>query len=78
MTKEDALRLKGEAHDWARALVPDLKERVMFDHIRDARLIQLVEEHEREACAKLADAYADGLERNYCEIIADAIRARGQ
>ena len=35
-------------------------------------------EAEREACAKLADAYATGLERNYSEIIADAIRARGQ
>ena len=33
---------------------------------------------EREACAKLADAYATGLERNYSEIIAEAIRARGQ
>ena len=33
---------------------------------------------EREACAKLADAYANGLERNYSEIIADTIRARGQ
>jgi len=33
---------------------------------------------EREACAKVADAYADGLERNYSEIIADAIRARSK
>jgi len=39
---------------------------------------KLVAEREREACAKVADAYADGLERNYSEIIADAIRARGQ
>ena len=34
-------------------------------------------EAEREACAKVADEYANGLERNYSEIIADAIRARG-
>jgi hypothetical protein len=33
---------------------------------------------EREACAKIADAYVDGLERNYSEIIAEKIRARGQ
>jgi hypothetical protein len=33
---------------------------------------------EREACAQLADKYANGLERNYSEIIADEIRARGQ
>ena len=39
---------------------------------------KLVAEAEREACAKVADAYADGLERNYSEIIADAIQARGQ
>ena len=39
---------------------------------------KLVAEAEREACAKVADEYADGPERNYSEIIADAIRARGQ
>jgi len=33
---------------------------------------------EREACAKVADKYANGLERNYSEIIADEIRARCQ
>jgi hypothetical protein len=33
---------------------------------------------EREACAKVCDEYANGLERNYSEIIAEAIRARGQ
>jgi hypothetical protein len=43
-------------------------------------LVELVEravEAEREACAKVADEYANGLERNYSEIIADTIRARG-
>jgi hypothetical protein len=35
-------------------------------------------EAEREACAKVADDYANGLERNYAAIIADAIRARGK
>jgi hypothetical protein len=38
----------------------------------------LVAEKEREACAKLCEEYAIGLERNYSEIIADKIRARGQ
>jgi len=37
---------------------------------------KLIAEKEREACAKIADSYADGLERNYSEIIADKIRAR--
>ena len=38
--------------------------------------VKLVAEKEREECAKIADSYADGLERNYSEIIADKIRAR--
>jgi hypothetical protein len=38
----------------------------------------LVRADEREACAKVADEYANGLERNYSENIADAIRARGE
>ena len=33
---------------------------------------------EREECAKVADKYAEGMERNYSENIADEIRARGQ
>ena len=33
---------------------------------------------EREACAKVCEEYVIGLERNYSEIIADKIRARGQ
>ena len=39
---------------------------------------KLVAEKEREACAKVCDEYANGLERNYSEIIAGAIRARGK
>ena len=42
------------------------------------RFAKLVAEREREECAKLAEEYVNGLERNYSEIIADAIRARGQ
>jgi len=41
------------------------------------RLVNKAIEKEREACAKIADSYADGLERNYSEIISDKIRARG-
>ena len=42
------------------------------------RLVELARADEREACAKVADEYANGLERNYSENIADAIRARGE
>ena len=41
------------------------------------RFAELIRADEREACAKVADEYANGLERNYSEIIADIIRARG-
>jgi hypothetical protein len=40
--------------------------------------IEIAAQKEREVCAKLADCYADGLERNYSASIAEAIRARGQ
>jgi len=39
---------------------------------------KLVAQHEREACAKLVDAYRPPLEQNYSKIIARAIRAREQ
>jgi hypothetical protein len=42
------------------------------------RLVALARADEREACAKVADYYATGMERNYSENIADAIRARGE
>ena len=38
----------------------------------------LVASAEREACAKVCEEYAIGLERNYSELIADKIRARGE
>ena len=48
-----------------------------FD-VRYEAFARLVAEHEREVCAKVCNEYANGLERNYSEIIAEAIRARGQ
>jgi hypothetical protein len=47
MTSDEILHLKGEAHNYAREQVPDIRERTLFDHIRDAMLIQLVEEKVR-------------------------------
>jgi hypothetical protein len=45
---------------------------------REVAFARYIMKYEREACAQLADEYANGLERNYSEIIADEIRARGQ
>ena len=42
------------------------------------KFANLVAAKEREACAEIADEYANGLERNYSEIIAHNIRARGE
>ena len=56
------------------------KEEIDYFVIQEhfAKLCRWIAELEREECAKIADSYADGLERNYSEIIADKIRARGQ
>jgi hypothetical protein len=43
----------------------------------DAHIKRLIQA-EREACAKVADKWVEGPERNYSELIADEIRARGQ
>jgi len=62
-----------ELYDRARAInLPTIVVSMYGDRIK------MLLDEEREACAKLADEYADGPERNYSEIIADAIRARGQ
>jgi len=55
------------------------KEEIDYFLIQEhfAKLCRWIAEIEREECAKIADSYADGLERNYSEIIADKIRARG-
>ena len=55
------------------------KEEIDYFVIQEhfAKLCRWIAEIEREECAKIADSYADGLERNYSEIIADKIRARG-
>jgi hypothetical protein len=46
------------------------------DQMREFATIAVLAE--REACAKVADKWVEGPERNYSELIADEIRARGQ
>lgn len=70
MTKDEIIDMARQVYgecDWHDSALNHLEQ-----------LAKLVAEHEREACAKVADEYANGLERNYSEIIANAIRARGQ
>ena len=74
MTKEEIIEMARQAG------VEDSNE---YNHLvcTEVELIafaKLVAEHEREACAKVCEEYAIGLERNYSEIIADKIRAKGQ
>ena len=41
-------------------------------------LESMIRADEREQCAKVADYYATGMDRNYSVIIADTIRAKGK
>jgi len=59
-------------------MAKSINEDWWLDDIDLQDFAKLVAEREREACAKVADKYVEGLERNYSEIIADEIRARGQ
>ena len=69
MTKEDIIRMAIEA-GWD-------THHAEFD-TRFEPFAKLVAEKERDACANIADSYVNGLERNYSEIIAEKIIARGQ
>ena len=72
MTKDEIIEMARQAG----LTSVDKKSQYLRDCLE--RFAKLVAQHEREACAKVVDEYANGLERNYSEIIADAIRARGQ
>ena len=69
MTKEEIIQMAKQA---------GFEEHQAKFDTRFEPFAKLVAEHEREACAKLCEEYAIGLERNYSEIIADKIRARGE
>ena len=81
MTQEDIIRMAREsgmaeildqhAHEYGGNALGDI------DYTALKKFATLVRADEREECAKVADKYANGLERNYSEIIADLIRARG-
>jgi hypothetical protein len=71
MTRDDIIRIYKEANGWS----PKGFENTVDELERFAALVAAVE---REACVQVADEYANGLERNYSEIIAAAIRARGE
>ena len=56
----------------------EIIEMAIQGHASTRDAIRWAMNQEREACAKMCEEYAIGLERNYSEIIADKIRARGQ
>jgi len=55
------------------AALTEAKAEIMAIAIQTTKQALLIE---REECAKIAEEYKDGLERNYSEIIAEAIRNR--
>jgi len=73
MTREEYIKLfhKEQLNLVAFKRLLDCDEEVL-------RLVNSAIKTEREECAKVADEYAEGIERNYSEIIADKIRAREQ
>ena len=73
MTREDLILMAREA-GW----MSEYESSTGFSAEAAIKFAALVASAEREACAKMCEEYAIGLERNYAEIIADKIRARGQ
>jgi hypothetical protein len=71
MTKEEIIKMAEQA-----GFMFDRGSPIGFTYSMLKDFAKLVAEHEREECAKVADEYAEGAERNYSEIIADNIRAR--
>jgi len=62
-------------------MIKDTAVQILLEHFSEGMVRTIVDvliEDEREECAKIADEYAEGLERNYSDLIADKIRARGQ
>ena len=68
MTKEDIIEMAKQA---------GFEEHQAKFDTRFEPFAKLVAEKERDACANIADSYVNGLERNYSEIIAEKIIARG-
>jgi len=77
MTKDEIIKMAKQAGGrFSRN--PDKYDVMEITYCGLEAFAKLVAEKERDECAKLADEYANGLERNYSEIIANKIRARGQ
>jgi len=86
MTKDDIIRMAKEARFYIeddQANSPSIQEDFkLTEHLKNdltehlERFAKLVAEHEREACAKVVDAWSDWY--GDTQIIAKAIRARGQ
>jgi tRNA(Leu) C34 or U34 (ribose-2'-O)-methylase TrmL len=70
MTREDIVRMAKEAGmDYLQYISPEAFEKV-------EAFAKLVAQHEREACAKIVDAWSDW--HGGTEILATAIRARSK
>jgi len=74
MTKEEIIDMAEQAG----FMFTEHGSPIGFTHSMLKDFAKLVAEKERIACANIADAYVDGLERNYSEIIAEKIIARGK
>jgi len=67
MTKEEIIEMAEKAFDES-----SYTDREVIE------FATLIAEHEREACAKVCDAYDNGRYSNAADLCAESIRARGQ
>jgi len=81
MTRDDIIRLRDQADEWAeRHLCCTGEYHPDFSVVRDERFAALVAAAEREACAKVCEEYEteNDITAMWLNIVADAIRAREQ
>jgi hypothetical protein len=72
MTQDEIIEMARQAGmDYLQYISPEAFEKV-------TAFVELVAQHEREACAKVCEEYDNGRHANAADLCADAIRARGQ
>jgi len=62
-------------------MIKDTAVQILLEHFSEGMVRTIVDaliEDEREACAKICDAYENGRYSNAADLCAESIRARGQ
>jgi len=79
MNRDDIIRLRQEADDWAKQKLQCVGEfHPDFHDVSDERFAALVAAAEREACAQMVEEHAKNIHGYDKHFYAYAIRARGE